>query len=132
MNFDEKAALYEQRKQELNIAQTRLNEAHEALLADCVSRNEGSATTTGSNYKVTVTYGMNRTVDQAALNALWERLPEGARRVFPVKHGIDTKELRYWQSSEPDTYALIAQAITAKPSKPSVKVERIETAANAA
>lgn len=132
MNIDAAAALYEQRKQEHNIASKRLDEAHAALVSLIEAKPEGAVVTTTEAYKITTTYGVNRTVDQAALNALWPQLPEGARRVFPVKHGIDVKELRYWQANEPETYALIAQAVTAKPAKPSVKVEAIEQQKEAA
>lgn len=126
MNIDQAAALYEQRKQEHAAASKKLDEAHAALLGLCASRNEGAIQTLGEAYKVTVTYGVNRTVDPAALNAVWPQLPEGARRVFPMKPSIDLKELRHWQANEPEVYAVIAQAVTAKPSKPSIKVESIE------
>lgn len=125
MNIDEAAWLYSAAKIAHAEAAKHLEAAHERLVALCESKPEGAVVTTGRDTKVTVTYGVNRTVDQAALNALWPQLPEGARRVFPVKHGIDLKELRYWQANEPETYAVIAQAITAKPAKPSVKVEAV-------
>jgi hypothetical protein len=130
MTIDDIAALYEQRKTELAAAQKRLDEAHAALLPLIASRNEGSVTHNGSRYKVTVTYGVNRTVDQAALSSSWDAMPEGIRNVFPVKHGVDLKELRHWQNNNPAEYArYIAPLVTAKPSKPAVKVEAIENEA---
>ena len=95
------------------------------MVAQAESKAEGTVKLEGAEYKVTIGYGMSRTVDEAALSALWPALSEGLRRIFPVKHGLDTRELRHWQQNEPTEYALAAQAITAKPSKPSVKVEMI-------
>lgn len=132
MNIDEAARAYERAKAEHAASAKRLDDAHATLVAQCAKKDEGAVTTETDAYRVTVTYGVNRTVDQAALNALWPTIPEGARRVFPVKHGIDVKELRHWQNNEPETYAVLAQAITAKPAKPAVKVEPIESAAQAA
>jgi hypothetical protein len=40
--------------------------------------------------------------------------------------------LRHLQSNEPDAYALLAQAITARPAKPSVRIEAIEQMSEAA
>jgi hypothetical protein len=89
------------------------------------AKTEGSVSMKGADYKVSITYAMNRTVDAPALAAIWSDLSEGMRRVFPIKHGLDTKELRHWQNNEPESYALIAQVITSKPAKPSVKIERV-------
>lgn len=133
MNIDHLAERYTQAKERLDEARAELDEAHDALVSACTVRNEGAAQTLGGAYKVTVTAKVNRTIDVAALNALWPEIPEGARRVFPAKPSLDLKELRYWQNNEPETYArFIAPAITAKPGKPAVKVELIEQAAQAA
>lgn len=133
MTLDQAAERYAQAKEALAKAQADLDDAHADLVALCTTRNEGAAQTIGSAYKVTVTYGVTRTVDSAALSSAWDALPEGIRNVFPVKHGIDLKELRHWQNNNPDEYArYIAPVVTAKPAKPSVKVEPIEQAAKAA
>ncbi|NLA68288.1 MAG: hypothetical protein GX856_08625 [Gammaproteobacteria bacterium] len=101
----------------------------EQLLAHVASRSEGSVTTHGEAHRVTVTYGVTRSVDGAALRAAWDSLPDGIRNVFPVKHGLDLKELRHWQNNNPAEYArYIAPVVTAKPAKPAVKVEPIEAA----
>lgn len=133
MNIDHLAARYEAAKAAHDASAAALAEAHDALVEACTVRNEGAAQTLGGTYKVTVTAKVNRTIDVAALNALWPEIPEGARRVFPAKPSLDLKELRYWAANEPETYArFIAPAITAKPGKPAVKVELIEQAAKAA
>lgn len=102
-------------------------DAEQKLIAAVESKPEGSVTVRGAAYKATVTFGITRSVDQAALSAVWNTLPEGIRNVFPVKHGIDLKELRHWQNNNPDEYArYIAPVVTAKPAKPSVRIEAVE------
>lgn len=110
---------------------------YDAVLAEWLeqapTRSEGAVKSDGDAYRITTTYGVTRSVDGAALSAAWDALPEGIRNVFPVKHGLDLKEMRHWQNNNPAEYArYIAPVVTAKPSKPAVKVEPIEQAAKAA
>lgn len=113
-------------KQKIAAAQAEYDHLLGQWLAIAPTKNEGSVQSVGSQYRITTTYGMNRSVDGPALWAEWPRLPEGVRNVFPVKHGIDLKELRHWQNNNPDEYArYIAPFITAKPAKPQVKVEAL-------
>lgn len=115
------AKLQEQRATEARIA------AEQALIALMPSKDEGSVTLAGNSYKASITYGVNRTIDAAVVAQLYAdpNLRWGAERMFPMAPKLDTKELRYFQANEPDAYALLAQAITAKPAKPSVKVEAL-------
>lgn len=113
-------------KQKIAAAQAEYDHLLGQWLAIAPTKNEGAVQSVGSQYRITTTYGVNRTVDQAALSASWDAMPEGIRNVFPVKHGLDLKELRHWQNNNPDEYArYIAPVITAKPAKPSVKVEAL-------
>lgn len=100
--------------------------AEQSLVELLPAKTEGSVSMKGADYKVSITYAMNRTVDTAALNSIWSGLSDGMRRVFPIKHGLDTKELRHWMNNNPGEYAVLAQAVVSKPAKPSVRVERIE------
>lgn len=98
--------------------------AEQALLALIPSKAEGSVTERGGDWKVTATYGMSRTVDAAALDAIRSKVPAALfEQAITYKPAIVLAGLRYLQNNEPDTYAVLAQAITAKPAKPSVKVE---------
>lgn len=127
--FDTAAAVLEAAKINEARATAARIAAEQALLLLMPSKDEGSLTERGLLYKVTATYGINRTVDAAALAVLWPTLPEGVRRVFPHKPGLDMKELRHWMLNDPEVYAgHIAPLITAKPAKPSVKVEAMEIA----
>lgn len=110
----------EERARESRIA------AEQALLALVRGKAEGSVTERGDCWKVTVTYGMNRTVDMAALAAVRDKIPHALfDQAVEYAPKLRIAGLRYLQNYEPETYALLAQAITAKPAKPSVKVERM-------
>lgn len=124
--IDTLAAALEAAKQKIADAQTEYDDVLAEWLEFAPTKSEGAVQSVGDGYRITTTYGVNRTVDQAALSAAWPWLPEGMRNVFPVKHGVDLKELRHWQNNNPDEYArYIAPVVTAKPAKPSVKVERV-------
>ena len=90
------------------------------------SKDEGSVTLKGESYKVTITYGVNRTLDQAALEAIKDGI---ARELFDqaitYKPSLVLAGVRFLQNNEPDSYAVLAQAITSKPAKPSVKLEQL-------
>lgn len=110
----------EERARESRIA------AEQALLALVRGKAEGSVTERGDCWKVTVTYGMNRTVDMAALAAVRAKVPAGLfEQAIEYAPKIKLTGLRYLRNNEPEAYAALAQAITAKPAKPSVKVERM-------
>jgi len=88
------------------------------------AKDEGTAHAMGEQFKATVTFGVNRTVDRAALDAIRDQVPTALFfRAFEYRPAIDTAGLRYLRNNEPEVYAQLAQAITAKPAKPSVRVE---------
>lgn len=126
--IDDLAVALVQAKQKEQEAIAARHSIEATILERIEAKTEGTAHVTGERFKATATFGMARTVDEAALSAIWPSLSEGLRRIFTTKHGIDTRELRHWQQNEPTEYALAAQAITAKPSKPAVKVEMIAVA----
>ena len=132
MNIDTLAACWADAKaREVQANAERL--AIEArIVAQAQAQPEGAVKLEGATHKVTVTYSMTRSVDESALSAIWPQLSDGLRRIFPAKHGLDTREMRHWQQNEPAEYALAAQAITAKPAKPSVKVEALAEVAREA
>lgn len=106
MNIDQAAALYEQRKQEHAAASKKLDEAHAALLGLCASRNEGAIQTLGEAYKVTVTYGVNRTVDPAASagtdgNHESVRVDGAAIREFDVHGALNHQRTRSLNADHP-------------------------------
>ena len=103
------------------------------LLALCPAKPEGSMTTRTDGYKVTTTGVVNRSVDQAALAAIRSAIPEALfDQAVRYKPELITAGVRNLQLNEPATYAVLAQAFTAKPGKTSVVVERVEKLEEAA
>lgn len=126
MNIDTLALALLAAKQKIAAAQAEYDHLLGQWLEVAPIKDEGAIKLTGSQYRITTTYSMTRSVDGPALLAAWDRLPEGVRNVFPVKHGLDLKELRHWQNNNPAEYArYIAPVVTAKPAKPQVKVESV-------
>ncbi|HEV2607996.1 MAG TPA: hypothetical protein VGT79_08435 [Xanthomonadaceae bacterium] len=124
--IDEAAAVYELAKMQHERTAEALSDAHTALVALMPTKDEGAVTVSGESYKVAITYGMNRTVDAAALAAIKDSVPAALfEQAITYKPSIVLAGLRYLSSNEPDAYAALAQAITARPAKPSVKIEAI-------
>lgn len=88
---------------------------------------EGTTHVEDGNYKLTIRTSMTRTVDKDVLAQVAPNIPEAiAKRLFRWKPELDLKELRYLQSNEVELYGIVAQAISMKPAKPSITVERAE------
>ncbi len=86
-------------------------------------KEEGTTNCETLQYKVSTTGKLNRKLEVEALNQVRHLLPEAIfNRLIQVKPAIDLKELRYVESNEPDLYKIIAQAITTKPAKTSIKI----------
>lgn len=125
--FDQAAANLEAAK----IAEARATEARIAAEMDVLrlmpSKPEGSVTERGLRYKATVTYSITRSLDVAALDAVRSKIPASLlEQAIEYAPKLKLAGVRYLQANEPETYAVLAQAITAKPAKPSVKVEALQ------
>lgn len=93
-----------------------------AILGDSLPA-EGTHHTESGMYKVTVKTGINRRTDRKALEAISDRVPEAFKqRLIRWKPEVDLRELRFIQNNEPELAAVIAEAITESPAKPSVTV----------
>jgi hypothetical protein len=102
--------------------------AEEQLTGLLPTKDEGTVSTTTDQVKVSVNYSLRRTVDEAALDAVRKALPPALfARLFRFKPDVNVRELKYVQSNEPDFYAATVQAVVTRPSKPSVRVDLIET-----
>lgn len=107
--------------------------SEQELIALVPMKDEGSLTTRTDGWKVTVTGVVNRSVDQAALDAVRSSMPAGLfDQAVRYKPELITAGVRHLQQNEPDAYALLAQAFTARPGKPGVVVERVEKQEEAA
>lgn len=92
------------------------------ITANTGVREEGSKTHEAGRYRVTVKGGVNRTMDWAAWQQIKDRIPEALRPVKVVEQ-LDDAGVRYLQLNEPQIYAVLAQALTAKAAKPYVSVK---------
>ena len=104
-------------------------ELEELIAKQLGVKEEGSETHTieedDNTYKVVVTGVINRRLDVAIWDAVSKKIPENLR---PVKYKpeVDIKGMRYIQNNEPEIYTIFAEAMTAKPGKTSVKVEKVK------
>ncbi len=100
--------------------------AEQTLVELMPAKTEGSVSMKGADYKVVIEYSMNRSLDAAHLAAIKDQVPAALfGQAITYKPSIVVKGLRYVESNEPEAYAVLAQAITAKPAKPSVRIEPI-------
>lgn len=83
---------------------------------------EGTRTEKLDSVKVSVTYGLTRSVDTGALQDAWGTLDSYEQSSFRWKAEISTKEFR---TLHPDSQTRLARYITTKPAKPSVKCEAL-------
>ena len=89
-------------------------------------KDEGSATHNIDGFKVVITQGVNRKVDLDMLDAIpANKFPVELRPVKMVRE-TDVTGVKYLKNNEPELYALLAPALTVKPSKPSVVVTRVD------
>ena len=124
--IDEAAAVYELAKMQHERTAEALADAHTALVALLPKQDEGTVKLQGESYRVAIEYGFNRTIDAAALSAVKDQVPPALfEQAITYKPSIVLAGLRYLSSNEPEAYAALAQAITARPAKPSVKIEAI-------
>jgi hypothetical protein len=131
--IDEAAAVLTLARMQSKRAKEAEDDAFAELVALLPKQDEGTVKLTGESYKVAIEYGMNRTIDAAALAAIKDSVPVALfEQAIDYAPKLKLPGLRYLQSNEPDAYALLAQAITARPAKPSVKVEAIEQMQEAA
>lgn len=133
MTIEDAAAALVAAKEAERAATAERIDAEATLAAMLPTKDEGTVSQEAGGYKIAVTYGMRRTIDEAALDAVRRRLPPALfNRMFQFKPSLNVRELRYVQSNEPELFAIAAQAITSKPSKPSVKVDLVAQPAKAA
>lgn len=124
--IDEAAAALEAAKIAEAAATAKRIDAEQVVLRLMESKTEGSVTARGVKYKVTATFGISRTLDPATLESVRGRLaPDVFDQVIEYAPKLRTAGLRDLQKQRPDAYAVLSEAITAKPAKPSVKVEAL-------
>lgn len=73
-------------------------------------------------HKVSVVHRPRRTLDLETYDRIVVDLPESARPVR-TKLELDVEALKKLAVDDPDNYAVMIQAVTTKPGRPTVKVE---------
>lgn len=122
-------SLAETRAVEAEAVQARLR-AENALLAIVGELpSEGTRRFEDGELVAVVTASITRKVDSDKLTAIAPQIPEAiGKRLIRWKPELVTTELRYLQANEPELYGIVAQAIEAKPAKPSIRVEAVKQA----
>ena len=109
-----------QKENEANKARVELEEQLIALLG---SKPEGSQTHDLENgLKVTITGKMSYSADVEKLQELCVQIPKNMRPL-KVETKLDETGAKYLRNNEPETWAIIADAITIKPAKTSVAIK---------
>ena len=125
--IDELAFDLEVAKAELILTKNAVEDAEQALIAAVPCELEGSTTTTTAYYKIVTTGKLTRSLDEARLAQVQSVVPQKIyERVIRYKPDLSLRDLRYLESNEPEYYRAFAEAITTKPAKTSIKVDRIE------
>lgn len=100
--------------------------AAEARLVSMVeARDEGTVHEEDGHVKVTVAFKITRSVDAEKVIADWNSLPPLVHDAFVWKPDLVLKQMRALETANPEAYAVLAKYITAKPAKPSVKIEEV-------
>ena len=123
-DFNEACFRLENARAEKAIAERKVLEAEQAVLKLVDKKDEGSITHSDDDYKVTVTYGKNRTIDKAELPRVAAIVGSPIfDRVFAPDRKLSVKELKYFRDNDPEVYLVLAEAITSTDAKPSVKLD---------
>ncbi|AMO55653.1 hypothetical protein GZ77_09020 [Endozoicomonas montiporae] len=121
--------LEEAKRHESMARQARL-EVEAKILETVGVKEEGSATIKSDFYKVTTTGGITRSLDAKKFEDIKGRLPlHVAEKVVRLKPELDVRQFKALKDLSPDLYAIMAEAVTSKPRKASVKIERLEASA---
>jgi len=98
-------------------------EIEEQLIKLLGAKPEGAETHELTNgLKVTVTGKMTYKADMAKLLSVCETLPENMRPL-KVETKLDETGAKYLRANEPETWAVLAQAITVTPAKTAVTIK---------
>ena len=100
-------------------------EIEEAIISQLGKRKEGSKTHDLGTHKITITGVVSRTLDKVVWESIKDRIPEELRPVT-YEPKLDTAGVKWLQTNDPDTYRLVAKALTIKPGKTNVKVTTIK------
>lgn len=99
--------------------------AEARLVAMVEAKDEGTVHEEDGHVKVTVAFKVTRSVDAEKVVEEWNAMPALIKDAFVWKPDLVIKHMRALESANPEAYAVLAKYITAKPAKPSVKIEEV-------
>jgi len=105
-------------------ARTQRVGIEEAIIARLGSREEGAQTHDLGDFKATITGVINRTLDKEVWESIKEKIAVD-RRPVAYEPKLDVSGVKWLQKNDPDTYRILAQALTIKPGKTNVKVTAV-------
>ena len=127
LRLDELAYELEKAKQMEDSARRQRVAIEEQLAQLAGTKDEGSHTAKGEYYKVTTVAGFTRTLNPDKWEHVKKRIPESiSANVVRTKLEVDTKQLKSLQQFDPEHYRIVAEAITTKPKKVGVRLQRLE------
>jgi hypothetical protein len=111
-------------KRDEEAANRRRVELEGAIIARTGEPEEGSETVElADGRKLTVTSKITRTIDEQLWRSVLHDVPEHLRPIVFVETAkLDTKGLRWLRENQPQVYALVSTAITAKKAKSAIAV----------
>lgn len=104
------------------VAKRRALDEQIAMLLQDPNKPEGTVTEKPDGFKVSVTYGMNRKVDTAALQVAWNTLPKPVQDAVRWKAEVSVTGMRALDQGES---LILSKFVTASPASPQVKVEAV-------
>lgn len=116
------ARLAAKRIEDQAVADRREIDAQLAALLKDPAKLEGSISQKAGDYKVTVTYKVDRKVDTDKLSAEWAKLPASAQAAFRWKADVSVGELKKLQGADA---SIAAAYITSKEASPSITIEAV-------
>lgn len=127
MTLEEASAALEAAKlTEAQAREARLEAEAQVLALAGTLPEEGTTRRSAGRFVVVVQTSLRRKLDAEKLAeiAATGAVPDAiGKRLLRWKPELDTRELRYVRSNEPEIYAALAPAIEVRPSKPTVRIE---------
>lgn len=125
MNAEQLSKAWLEAKADEDASKARRVKIEEAIVSQLGKREEGSKTHGLGTHKVTITGVINRTLDKEVWESIKDQIPEELRPVT-YEPKLDVTGVKWLQKNDPDTYRLVAKALTIKPGKTNIKVIAID------
>lgn len=116
------ARIAAKREEDAAIAARREIDAALAALLKDPAKPEGSISAPAGDWKLTVTYKVDRKVDSDALTKAWATLPKDVQDSFKWKADVSVSALRKLAPADASRAAVF---VTAKEASPSIEIKAI-------